>query len=332
MSSLKNNVEKEEKLISVITVNWNGEKWIKKYLLSLKKQTYKNIEIIIVDNNSSDNSLKIALTIFPEIKIIKNRENYGLAKATNIGVKKAIGKYILFINNDTWFEKDFISKLYDFYKKNEYAVVSAAEKRYFGTKNFICNTTIDPTGSPAYYTPMYSKKSKIFYLTVCFFCSKKDYIETKGVDEDFFMYYEDVDWFWRLTLFGKKFMIDTSIFIYHAGAGSSGSGIKYNFFLWRNQNTLQSLIKNYSIQMLILIIPLYFLQNFMEILFFLFLGKPKIAFSYIQGWIFNIMHLKRTIKKRNWIQRKRVVNDLEVLKKMYPFPSKALHLKNFIIR
>lgn len=318
------------KRISVITVNWNGRKWLKRYLDSVFSQTYKNIEVIVVDNASSDGSVNFVKKNYPKTKIIQNRKNYGLAKATNIGVKKSTAELILFINNDTWFEKDFIEKLINFYSQNNYAVLSAREERYFSKEKFKCNTTIDPTGSPAYYVPTYSRPEKIFYLTVCFLCSKQDYVDSKGVDSDFFMYYEDVDWFWRLTLMGKKFAVAKNCVIHHAGAGSTGEGIKYNFFLWRNQNTLQSLIKNYSTPSLLLVLPFYLLQNLFEILFFLCTLKPKIASTYPQGWYFNLKYMKRTLRKRQWVQKQRTVNDFLILRKMYFGFGKLLLLKDYL--
>lgn len=327
---MSSNKSKKEKIkVSVFTVNWNGKKWLKKYLDSVEKQTYVNIENIVVDNNSTDDSVDFIKKYYPKVKLVENKKNYGLAKATQIGVRNSTGEFVLFINNDTWFDKNLIKKMIEFYNNNDYTVISAEEKRYFDNKKFKCNTTIDPTGSPAYYIPTYSKQNKIFYLTVCFLCKKEDFIATKGTDEDFFMYYEDVDWFWRLTLLGKKFKVVKDCEIHHAGAGSTGSGIKYDFFLWRNQNALQSLLKNYSLVSLIFFLPLYVFQNVMEMIFFILILKPKIAYSYIEGWKFNAIYLKRTLKKRRWIQENRVVSDIEVFKKMYLGPAKLIALANY---
>jgi GT2 family glycosyltransferase len=322
-------MKNKKKLITVFTVNWNGKKWLEKFLKSLEAQTYNNLEILVVDNNSTDDSVSYVQKNFPQVKIVQNSTNVGLAKATNIGVENSKGHYVLFINNDTWFEPDFIQMLVDYYEKNDYFVVSAIEKRYFDNEEFICNTTIDITGSPAFYIPTLSRKDKIFYLTVCFFCSKKDFVDTGRLDENFYMYYEDVDWFWRLTLLGKKFGYVPKCYIHHAGAGSTGSGLKYSTFLWRNQNTLQALIKNYSLPILILSLPLYILQNIAEIIFFVVLLKPRFALTYIQGWVFIAKNLRSILKKRRNIQKSRVVSDLEILKKMYWGSGKILLLNHF---
>jgi len=74
-------------------------------------------------------------------------------------------------------------------------VISATEKNILTTKIFICNTTLDIQGSPAYYVPTHSTQKIILIFTVCFFATKNIYYSTKGLDEDFFMYYEDVEWF-----------------------------------------------------------------------------------------------------------------------------------------
>jgi hypothetical protein len=114
------------------------------------------------------------------------------------------------------------------------------------------------------------------------------------------------------------------------GAGGAGYGIRYKIFLWRNQNILQMLIKNYSFPFLILFLPLYLIQNIIEALFFLLIFKPQISNSYLKGWGFNILNLARTLKKRKWVQEHRKINDLEILKKMYFGSGKLLLLKNYL--
>lgn len=330
MKQLRNNITKKKAVVSIIIVNWNGRKWLKKCLMSLENQSYKKLEIIVVDNGSKDDSSLYIETSFPQVKLITNKKNLGLTKAFNIGFKKAQGEYIILFNNDAWVERDFVEKLYRFYIKSDFDVIAPIEKRYDKSTEFKCNTTIDPIGSPAYFVPTYSREKKIFYLSVCFFFSKKVYEDSRGMDEDYFLYYEDVDWFWRLSLLGKKFAYITNITVYHSGAGSIDKKLKYNSFVWKNQNNLQTLIKNYSLPMLFLILPIYILQNVVEMLFFTLTLQPGIAYSYIQGWIFNIKHIRRTLKKRYWIQKHRVVPDLEIIKKMYIGPAKLKMLINYL--
>ncbi len=322
-------MSKSQPLVSVIIVNFNGQKWLKKCLDSLLDQTYNNFEIIFVDNNSSDDSIEFLEKNYQDkrIKIIKNEKNLGFAGGNNVGIKEAKGDYILFLNNDTWVGEGFLENLWQQYRNLNIDVLGPDECSYDGSQDQDMSMVIDILGHPMW---LYKKYNKSFYLSgFCLFFSKDLYLNTKGLDNNFFMYFEETDWFWRLNLLGKKFKKVSDIKVYHAGSGSTGSGIKYLSFLWRNQNTLQMLLKNYSAITLIFILPIYILQNIIEMIFFLVILKPKISLSYLQGWYFNIKYLRRTLAERKWVQNNRRINDLEVMKKMYIGSAKFKHLLEF---
>lgn len=318
--------------VSIIIVNYNGQKWLKKCFDSLMVQTYKNFEIILVDNNSSDYSIGFLEKNYKDkrIKIIKHKENSGFAGGNNVGIKEAKGEYILFLNNDTWVEEDFIQNIVGFYQNNKYDVVAPYERSYDKDKTFSpYKISIDFLGHPIYFRKNISNKKEVFLSGVSLFFSKSLYYETKGLDNNFFMYFEEIDWFWRLNLLKKTFAHIPDTYVYHHGAGSTGDGIKYLSFLWRNQNTLQMLLKNYSILTLIFILPIYFIQNILEIIFFLIILKPQISLSYLQGWYFNIKFLKRTLSQRKWVQNNRKISDLKIMQKMFTGSAKFKHLLEF---
>lgn len=316
--------------LSFIVVNYNGLRWLDKFFESFKSQTDKNYEIIFVDNNSSDDSVKYVKSLKDNrINIVPLKENKGFATGNNIGISNAKYNHLCLINNDVWFEKSFIEKLKTFYVNNNYDVIAPNEANYDKSSKHNRNYTIDMLGHCVWIDNPKDNINSFYLQGICLMFNKNLYYETGGLDNDFFMYFEETDWFWRLNLLKKTYTYVPNLYIYHKGSGSTGSGIKANSFLWRNQNTLQMLLKNYGIVMLIILLPLYFLQNLFEIFGLIILGKTKIAKTYIYGYIFNFKYLKRTIIKRRIIQKSRLVNDFQIIKKMYKYPGKLKHLYEF---
>lgn len=154
------------------------------------------------------------------------------------------------------------------------------------------------------------------------------------MDSDFFLYCEDVDWFWRLQLLGFSFSY-ANTYVNHFGAGSSGGigkKIKPSVFYYRNRNTLQMLIKNYSLPFLVLLLPFYVLQNIFEFVFFLFLLRPDISITYIKSYYYVLRNLRRILKKRRLVQSKRRISDTTIIKNMYFGFGKLYHLKQFYVK
>ena len=106
-------------LVSIIIVNYNGLELLKKCLMSLSKIQFTNYEVILVDNNSSDNSVNYVTKNFPQIILIKLDENKGFAEPNNIASKIAKGEYLLFLNNDTIVTENFLTELLNVIKNNE---------------------------------------------------------------------------------------------------------------------------------------------------------------------------------------------------------------------
>jgi GT2 family glycosyltransferase/protein-L-isoaspartate O-methyltransferase len=321
---------KSNPLISVVIVNWNGKKWLPKCLDSLKKQTYKPLEVVVVDNSSTDGSTNLLHANYPWVQLVQSKKNLGFAGGNNLGITKAKGGLILLLNSDTWLDPDFVEKLHEQYVQGKYDVIGPYESNYDNTSHPKNISTIDLLGHTVVFPARAKNMHKLFYKSgVCLLFSKNLYTETGGLDDDFFMYVEEVDWFWRLHLLGKKIGLAENLFVHHAGAGSTGTGLKYNTFLWRNQNTLQMLLKNYSAVSLIGVLPLYLIQNVAEMFAFLLIGKFKIASTYWKGIGFNIRHLTRTLKKRNAIQQTRIVSDGQLMSRMYFGNGKLRHLLFF---
>ena len=106
-------------LVSVVVLNYNGKIYLERCLSSLLNQTYPYVEIILVDNASSDDSVNFVRTRFPAVKIIENEENLGFAAGNNVGIRIAQGKYIVTLNNDTEAHPEWLEHLVRVAESNE---------------------------------------------------------------------------------------------------------------------------------------------------------------------------------------------------------------------
>ena len=100
-------------LISTVILNWNGKEYLRPCLQSIKEQTYPNIEIVLVDNASTDGSIEYVKDIFPDLRLIINPKNVGYGAGNNRGIEEAKGRYIFVLNSDTEIEKGCVEALWN---------------------------------------------------------------------------------------------------------------------------------------------------------------------------------------------------------------------------
>lgn len=309
----------KEVLVGVVLVSYNSEGYIKDCLSSLKKQTYKNFKTILVDNNSSDNSIKLAKKLCPKIRIIKNKKNLGFAGGNNIGIKNAFRnkktKYAICLNIDTKLDKDWLRKLVKVAEENE-NVGSVQSKVLLYNKPSKINTAgnevnflgVGYCGNYLRESSTQIKIKQIAYSSGSSVLYSRQALEDVGLfDEDFFMYQEDLDLSWRLALKGYKNLLSPKSIVYHKYCFSKA---KYKFY-YLEKNRLIVLLKNYSIKTILLISPIGIFFElgmiFYSIFNHFFIEKMKSYFSFI-------LNLPKTIKKRKHIQKTRELPDREIIK------------------
>jgi GT2 family glycosyltransferase len=304
--------------VSIIIVNYKDELLLHNCLKSIKNSFYKNIEIIVVNNISSDNFIKETTKKFKELKIIKNSNNLGFAKANNQGAKIAKGKYLFFLNNDTKIKKNTISLLVSKIENTpKTAIITAKIFSYDGKKYFHSGIGIDIFGFPI-------NNNHLFYAEGSALMINKEIFYKIGLfDDNYFMFHEDIDLCWRTQLYGYKIICQKKAIVYHySGKSASGKLLKNKYhttFLRRflsERNNIKTLLKCYSLKYLLLIIPIYIFINLLEMIFFILILKPKISFLYIKAWWWNILNLKSTLQKRKIIQTNRKIKDNQIIKKM----------------
>jgi len=243
--------------ISVSIVNLNGEKYLKECLGSLKELNYPEdkLEIIIVDNGSTDKSIDIIESDFPWVKIIKNDKNTGFSAANNQAAQIARGEYIAFLNNDTKVDKNWLIELLrPIYKDREIVASGSKVLSIDGKSIDFVGGMINFEGKGFqidYGIPVEEDNYKKYRFLPfvnggAMMINKKVFIEAGGFDEDFFAYYEDVDLGWRLWVLGYRVIFSPKSIVYHHHHGTSRVVSEDRLRFLKERNSIYSVFKNYD--------------------------------------------------------------------------------------
>lgn len=308
-------------LVSIVVVNYNGRRWIKSCFESIYHQTYKNFEIIFIDNASTDDSLNFIKQDYPKIRIIENKINTGFGSANNLGAEKAAGEIIFFLNNDTVLAKDTLEKLLRDKEKDKLNITGPRLLNFEGKDiHGGYKVTIDPTG-------YLGSGKKTFFIDGCaLMVSKEDFLSLGGFDAKYFMYSEDIDLCWRAHLYGLKVDICNATSIKHF-AGGTGGRTQYKRcgdhtvpLLRRyevEKNNLRNILKNYRLKNLMWVVPLFELQSMGECLVYLFSGNLDAMRAVFKAHLWNLENIGDTLIQRKIIQKKRLVSDRQILSMMF---------------
>ena len=238
--------------VSIIIVNYKSKEKTLACLKSIAEADMGGLlyEIIVVDNNSEDNSAEIIKKIYPTIKIIKNEKNLGMGGGNNLGIKAAQAEFILILNPDTIIKKDAIKILHNFIKSDEQIGIAGPKLlNPDNTLQYSCRRF------PKFYTPIlrrtflgkfaknhldnflmkdYSHKEikKVdWMLGSCLMVRKNILNKINGFDEKFFMYFEDTDLCKRVWQADFKVVYNPQAIVIHNHARASAESPWYLFFL-----------------------------------------------------------------------------------------------------
>jgi GT2 family glycosyltransferase len=229
--------------ISVVIVSWNDRRHLEACLESLAPAGASlDMEIVVVDNASTDGSTHMVETKFPAVRLIKKNENLGFAKANNIGIKASTGKYLYLINSDVKVLDDCVKLLADYMNENprigilgpkvlngDMSLQSSCRKAP-GLWNNFCSAT--GLANVFRNSAIFSGEQMTFFkgdrimdvdvLAGCFWVARRAAIDGFGLlDEKFFMYAEDVDWCMRCRKAGWGVVFFPGASAIHFGGGSS---------------------------------------------------------------------------------------------------------------
>ncbi len=317
--------------VSIITPNYNGEKYLEEYFQSLTPQKQHIDEVIIIDNNSKDNSKQIIQKYQEKlnIQLIENNTNTGFAKACNQGIQKAKNEYLLLLNNDIKLEKNAIKTLIETIQENPKTFSVMSKMIQYHQPNLIDTagdeyTILTYTQKKGNNTnkEKYNKKREIFSSCAGAALYKKSIIEQIGpFDENFFAYVEDIDLSYRAQIQGYHNIYQPESIVYHHGSATSGS--KYNPFKIRlaARNNIYLIYKNYPIPQKILNFIFIFLGHLIKYLVFYKKGQSKPYLEGIKEGLKTRKQLEKTkyenknIKNYLKIEWKLIINTIKLIQK-----------------
>ena len=242
----------ESPLVSIIILNYNAGELLLNCVDSLKKSTYTNLEILIVDNISSDNSQKKCKEKFPDIKLIQNNENLGYCGGNNVGINEAKGKFIVILNPDTIIEPNCIDELISAYNKFGNAlyqpkILSLNEKDIIQSTGNMLHVFgfgfARDKGNKV--TNKEESIEKIGYASgTCLFTSREVFDKIGLLDEFLFLYHDDLDLGWRAAQIGIDSYYVPKSKVFHVESYSLKWSSKK--FYWLERNRKYCLLTHYS--------------------------------------------------------------------------------------
>jgi len=294
--------------VSIIIPNWNGLKYLRTCLNSLRKQQFTDFETIIIDNGSTDGSVEYVKKYHKHMILVTLDHNSGFAAAVNLGIKLSKGKYILLLNNDTSVKSDAILKLVQILDdKPEIAMVASKMVNFYN--RYLMDSAgdyIDVVGHAQNIglgksVNKYKTPGEVFLVTGGGSLYRKILFDQVGLlDEDFFAYFEDVDFGLRAQSQGFKAYYQPEAIIYHIHKGTSSRNKAFLEYL-QFRNMTQTIIKNFPKELLLRDFNLIkiILVNLNTIRF---LARSGYLLQAIQAELYIILHCKKLFEKRKKIQ------------------------------
>ena len=318
--------------ISIQIITYNGMKYLPTCLDSLKKQSFKDFSVLILDNNSKDNSVDFVKNNYPEYKIIENKENFGFAKAHNQGIRLTQSEYVLCLNQDMFLDKNFLMEVVNFLNATPEAGSVTGKIYRWDFESDKKTNSIDSLGLEIQKTfkisdiaqgeedgQIYSSNKEIFGVSGAAPIYRRKALEDIKLkedyfDQDFFMYKEDVDLAFRLHSAGwKSYMLADAKAFHDRTIKSDKKFIKNrkersslgNYYSYKNH--LFVLLKNIELSL--------FLRYFLYIISYEII---KLGYIIVFEWktlpaaLDFLKNFAKICSKRKGIREKRMIKPKEI--------------------
>jgi GT2 family glycosyltransferase len=307
-----------EPSVAVVILNWNGKSYLERFLPSVCSSNYANLQVVVADNASTDDSVAFVSQHFPQVRMIVNSQNYGFAEGYNRALAQVEADYFVLLNSDVAVPENWIKPVVELMQSD--ANIAAAQPKikwqqqpnsfeYAGAAGgfmdsygytFCRGRIFDQLEEDM---GQYNSNIPVFWASgAAFFIKSKAWKALGGLDGDLFAHMEEIDLCWRLKNMGYQVVCCTEVEVYHVGGGTlSASSAFKNYLNFRNNLIIMQ--KNLPLGEAVVKIFIRFWLDLAALLQFLLKGQFAFAFSINKAHFHFFMQLFKTAAKRKSPQK-----------------------------
>lgn len=251
--------------MSVMVLNWNGQRYLQSCLDSVTRDACKHVEVVLVDNGSTDGSVDLVRSQFPSVQVVAHATNLGFSTSYNLAVRQARGRYLVFLNNDTAVEVGWLVALIDHLIRNPAVGITMSKQLFMGTNVIVTvggqlklwqGTSELGYGQDEGSFDAREATEPFFASGAAMAISRELFDKLGGFDESIQLYCEDLDLSWRARMLGYKIRCVTGSVVYHHISGTSGPHSPAKLRLVVN-HYLEVMLKCLSVPHLLHSLPAY---------------------------------------------------------------------------
>lgn len=256
--------------IAIVILNWNGRKYLQQFLPSVVSTQYGNLELVVADNGSSDDSLEFLAANYPDVRIIQLKKNYGFAKGYNEALKMVSAPYYMLLNSDVEVEPGWLQPMLSLLEGDQTIAACQPKIRSYYHRHFFeyagaAGGWLDKFGYPFAKGRVfdiceedrgqYDQSEPVFWASgAALFIRSEIFHQMKGFDEYFFAHQEEIDLCWRMQLSGYRIYSCPASVVYHVGGGTLPRGNSMKTYL-NFRNNLIMLSKNLPLRKKLWVMP-----------------------------------------------------------------------------
>lgn len=316
---------------TIVIPHFNGEAILRRCLVSLQASRYPSFRVLVVDNASTDGSMPMLRSEFPEAEIVHSRRNLGYAGGCNLGIRSSKGEYVALLNNDTVVDPDWLGPLVERMESDD--SVAAVQPKLLSIRDphrfDYCGAAggeLDIFGYPFARGRLFQTIEKdegqyddprtVFWASGAAALIRRSALNRIGLlDEAFFAHMEEIDLNWRMQKAGYRIAFEPRSVVYHQ-TGATLSQESARKILLNQRNNLIMVFKNYQCRSLVRILPVRMVLDLITVLAFPVLGLKRSA-AVVAGWAAALFSLPVILRGRARNKACARIPDSEIMRRMY---------------